>query len=100
MTANKNIYTATKHTVLVLTWEEGMVVKLSYCPLKKLLTLHSSSEQGYSEMRGDGSGAGFPHVHYLKLHNNCVCYHPYFDNDNKCYHPYFVGEETKATVIT
>lgn len=39
--------------------------QLRFCPLKKLLTLHSSSEQGYSEMRGDGSGAGFPHVHYL-----------------------------------
>ena len=45
----------------------GIVINGSteICPLKKLLTLHSSSEQGYSEMRGDENGAGFPHVHYL-----------------------------------
>lgn len=45
----------------------GIVINGSteICPLKTLLTLHSSSEQGYSEVRGDGNGAGFPHVHYL-----------------------------------
>ena len=45
----------------------GIVINGSteICPLKKLLTLHTSSERGYSEMRGDGNGAGFPHVHYL-----------------------------------
>ena len=33
----------------------GIVINGSteICPLKKLLTLHTSSERGYSEMRGD-----------------------------------------------
>ena len=42
----------------------GIVINGSteICPLKTLLTLHSSSEQGYSEVRGDGNGAGFPRL--------------------------------------